>query len=137
MKYDRIGLGTLVVRGYQTTTRLSNETGLRETLDKSIKTLVFNLKDNTTREEYIAWRTAWRALYRDVSDYIYNLKTYRDGHGPVGDNVWETIRPHRQSDVMVMRRYAQHLLILRRFSKILAGRARANALSLSITAKAA
>lgn len=123
MKYDNIGLGALVVRGYQTTTRL--EPTNTETLEDSIKTLVFNLRENTTREEYLAWRTAWRALYRDVSDFIYNLKTYRDGHGPVGSNVWETIRPHRQSDVMVMKRYAQHLLILRRFSKILAGRSRA------------
>lgn len=129
MKYDNIGLGTLVVRGYQTATRLGDDIGARAILDKSIKTLIFNLKDNTTREEYIAWRTAWRYLYRQVSDYIYNLKTHRDGFGPVGDNVWETIRPHRQSDVMVMRRYAQHLLILRRFSKILAGRSRANALA--------
>lgn len=125
MKYDRIGLGALVVRGFAATSRLKDNPGVTEDLDKSIQTLIFNLKEGYTYDQYIAWRMAWRDLYRRVSENIIGLKNHRDGFSGVGGNVWETIRPHRQSDIMLMKRYAHHLLVLRRFSKILAGRSRA------------
>lgn len=133
MKYANVGL----LAYNDTLPSLTQETKLSENqmvnLKKSLAVLAYNLRGNTSREEYFLWRTAWRKVYREVGDFLVGLKCARDGKTQgVGGNVYETIRPLRQSDVMKVRRYAHHLMILRTMSKIHAGRNRAKFLANSV-----
>lgn len=111
-------------RELTSTLRISASLASRTVLDRSVLALSQNVRPGTSYEEYKVWVTAWKRLYRDLSECIVNFKNHRDGRAEVGNNVWETIRPHRQSDVMTLKGYATHLLTLRAVNKIMSARSR-------------
>ena len=122
--YHHVGVGALArLEGFRDPERLPE--GILSTLDKSAVLLAKKLlRGCQTYEGYMAWRKAWRKLYRDLGGAIVVLKAHRDGNVAMGDNTWETIRPHRQADVMAVRAYARWLMELRTLSKVIAGVAR-------------
>lgn len=130
MKYSNVGL----LAYNDTLPSLTQDTKLSDeqmaNLTSSLRTLAYNIRGNITRDDYLLWRTAWRKVYREVGDFLVGLKCARDGKtSGVGGNVYENIRPLRQSDVMKVKRYAHYLMLLRTVSKVHSGRSRAKFMS--------
>ena len=94
-------------------------------LDNSVRALSRNMKRDINREDYLTWVETWKKLYASVSTVIHTLKQHRGYTAPeIGNNIRESIRSCRQSDVHTIRRHATHLLEMRAINKILAGQAR-------------
>lgn len=122
-KYLAISCGVLLAKhGFNDPRQLTP--AHKRSLEDSTLLLSRGMKRDISKEEYLEWVAGWKKLYEQVSIVIRNLKSYRDGKVPeVGGNLWESIRPYRQSDVEHIRRFATYLLELRAINKILAGRA--------------
>lgn len=100
----------------------------QDILNSNIVQLVSGMSPKASKEDYLKWVSAWKALYKSVSFDIQRTKLHRDA--PVnGANNWEVTRSYRQSDAQRLKKYATQLLELRRMNKVFAGINRAKALA--------
>lgn len=94
-----------------------------DAINQAVAVLTMGMKPIVSREDYLEWVAAWKKLYQQVSDLLYNIKTYRDGtfdDKRDRSNSWEIFREYRQADVMKFKKYATLLINLRHMNKVIA-----------------